>query len=247
MFKLADIHCHIIPYVDDGAYTIQEAEALVRMEIEQGVDVICFTPHLRAGMFESSDEKVQAEFVRLEELVKENGLPLTVYQSREYHFDKLFRSSLEQRKIRPLGNGNTVLIEFGSRHTREAMLDAVDLVKSAGFQPLIAHVERYFPVQQDLSFAKELVDSGAQLQIKAGSVLGKEGMRQKHLVMKLMKQDLVTVIGSDAHDTKVRTPDLLKCAQVLEKKISREYVDRVLRSNPLAILQHTDSSSEQKN
>ncbi len=247
MYKFADIHCHIIPYVDDGAYTMQEAVALLRLEYEQGTGVVCLTPHLRAGMFESSDEKVTEEYVKLRDLIEKENLPLTLYQSREYHFDKLFRTKLEQGSVRPLGNSKNLLVEFGGRHTGEAMIAAIQLVKSAGYEPVIAHVERYAPVQQDLSFAQVLVDNGAKLQINAGSVLGREGIRQKHLVAKLMKQDLVCAIGSDAHDCNVRTPDLGKCAEYLEKKMSREYADRLLRTGPLDILQHKDFPSEQRN
>lgn len=234
--ELTDLHCHIVPYVDDGAYTMEEAAALLRMEAEQGVRTICLTPHLRAGMFESSDEKILDQFEKLCAFVEKENLPLTLFHSREYHFDRLFRKRLEEGNVRPLGKKNYLLVEFGGRHSAQDMLSAVELVKAAGFYPLIAHVERYAPIAQDLNLASRLVEAGACLQINAGSVLGREGMKQKHLCAKLMKLDLVTAVGSDAHDTKIRRPELDACAAYLEKKIGRDYASRVLCSNPHDIL-----------
>lgn len=235
--ELADIHCHLMPYVDDGAYDEAESLALLKLEAAQGVRTICLTPHLRAGMFESSDEAIERQFALVQELVREAALPLRLYHSREYHFDRLFRSRLERGDLRPLGAGSCLLVEFGGRHSAEDMLDAVALVRDAGWRPLIAHVERYGPTQQDWTFAYELREAGALLQVNAGSVLGREGRRQKQLTKRLLQKELVSVIASDAHDVRVRTPELGLCARHIEKKFGRETAQRLLCDGPKAILQ----------
>jgi protein-tyrosine phosphatase len=234
---LADIHCHLMPYVDDGAYDRDECLELLKMEAAQGVRTICLTPHLRADMFESTDEMILEHFAMVRELVQEAELPLKLYHSREYHFDRVFRKRLASGQLRPLGEGNYLLVEFNGRHSAEEMLEAVAMVRSAGWQPLIAHVERYTPVHQDWTFADALMRSGACLQINAGSVLGREGLRQRLLCKKLLQKGLVHVIGSDAHDASVRKPELDACAQVLEKKYGRSLARELLCTNPLAILQ----------
>jgi len=234
--ELADIHCHLIPYVDDGAYDIDESRKLLKTEVEQGVRTICLTPHLRADMFETPEEEILRRFEQVRELVQEENLPLTLYHSREYHYDALFRQKLAEGAVRPLGEGNTLLVEFGRRHGEEEMLQAVETVLAAGFRPLIAHVERYRPTQNDWKFAYELIDAGAFLQINAGSVLGREGFHQKQLCKKLLQKELVAVIGSDAHDTRVRVPDLQDCRKILEKKYGPDTAKRLLSDKPLAIL-----------
>ena len=67
MNGIADIHCHIIPYVDDGALRMEEAKELLTMQIEQGVGTICCTQHLRHHMFETPDETIKEQFARLKE------------------------------------------------------------------------------------------------------------------------------------------------------------------------------------
>ena len=140
-FELADIHCHLMPYVDDGAYDEEESLELLKLEAAQGVGSICLTPHLRAEMFESSDETVAEHFALVQRLVEEAALALRLYYSREYHFDRIFRSRLESGNRRPLGQGKHLLVEFGGRHSAADMLEAVASVQEAGWKPLIAHVE----------------------------------------------------------------------------------------------------------
>ena len=236
MIELADIHCHLIPYVDDGAYEMEESEELLRTEVEQGVRTICFTPHLRQGMFETADEDILKRFDQVRAFVEEAGLPLLLYHSREYHYDELFRRRLEAGTVRPMGEGRTLLVEFGHRHGPGEMRHAVKLVQEAGYQPLLAHLERFDPIQKDPELAEELVSLGARIQVNAGSVLGREGFRQKRLCGKLIKKGLVYVIGSDAHDLRIRKPELKACADYMEKKTDRGTVSRLMCSHPLSIL-----------
>ena len=233
---LVDLHCHLMPYVDDGAYDEDECLELLRMEAAQGVRTICLTPHLRAEMFETSDEEIEKHFDLVLRLAEEAELPLELCHSREYHFDRILRDRLVKRSVRPLGAGNTILLEFGGKHSDVDILDAVKLVRRMGYTPLIAHVERTQPVQKDWNFAHKLLESGALLQCNAGSILGREGLRQKLLCRKLLQQKLPTVVASDAHDTSIRVPELERCAGYLEEKYGMDTARRLLSSAPRAIL-----------
>lgn len=233
---LVDLHCHLIPYVDDGAYNEEECLELLKQEAAQGVRTICMTPHLRADMFESTDEQVAEHFSMAEELAREAGFPLTLCYSREYHYDRLLRTRLQTKDLLPLGTGNTLLVEFGGREDEAEMLEALDRVRRAGYIPLIAHVERCLAIHEDWAFAHDLRGAGALLQINAGSVLGREGLRQKLLTRRLLQKNLVTVIASDAHDSEIRVPELGLCAAHLESKYGRGLAERLLRDNPMAIL-----------
>ena len=234
---LVDLHCHLMPFVDDGAYDEEESLELLRMEVSQGVRTICLTPHLRAEMFETTDEEILRHFELVCRLAEEAELPLTLYHSREYHFDRILRKRLMERRLRPLGEGSTILLEFGGRHGAEEIMDAVKLVRRMGYTPLIAHVERTQPLQKDWSFAHTLRESGALLQINAGSILGREGLRQKLLCRKLLQQGLPSVVASDAHDIRIRVPELDRCAGFLEEKYGRALARRLLCSAPRAILE----------
>lgn len=241
--ELIDIHCHLIPYVDDGAYDLDEAGELLEEEVRQGVRRICLTPHLRRGMFETTDEEIEKRFAQLQQLAAERQLPLWLYHSREYHADSLFRARLEEGRVRPLGEGDTLLVEFGYHFELAEMLSALQMVRLAGYRPLVAHVERYDAVQRDAALAQKLADAGAMLQLNAGSILGREGLRQKHLCARLIRQGLVRVVASDAHDLEQRKPELAACASHLERKYGRETAKRLLSVNPLGILTGSNANT----
>ena len=236
MLGIADIHCHVLPYVDDGAQHKQESMRLLKMQYQQGVRTICFTPHLRHGMFETPDEEIIYQFERLKERVGTLTRRVDFYLSREYFCDSAFIQKMEHGELIPYGNGNFILTEFSHGYTEQQIVDYINLVLQHGYRPLIAHVERYPALTESPTQIKELIAMGAKIQMNAGSILGKEGMRQAAWCRRLLKERLVHVIGSDAHDTEMRPPQLEKCANYLERKVGSDYTKQLMRFNPYKIL-----------
>lgn len=232
--RLADIHCHILPYVDDGAEHMEEMEKLLASAVEQGIEVICATPHLRHGMFESTDEEIIKQYHRACDFITEKNFPIRLFLSREYFCDDTVLERLRENKLIPMGSGNTILSEFSSRYSAVTIEGYLKKILDAGLTPLIAHVERYGCL--DESWIENFVHMGALIQINAGSVLGREGHLQKKLCWKLMRRDLVHVVATDAHDPDFRPNELGLCANKIEHKLGQAYAKKVLWDNPVEIL-----------
>lgn len=238
--ELADIHCHILPYVDDGAEHFEETEKLLAADVEQGISVVCATPHLRHGMFESTDDAVVRQYERTREYIETCELPVRLLLGREYYCDQHFMKLLEADKLIRLGEGSVVLTEFSSRYSFEKIRGYVERILETGLTPLVAHVERYPSVAVDTALVAELRGLGARIQINAGSVLGREGHTQKKFCYKLMRLGLVDAVASDAHDPEFRPQELLSCAKKIERKMGGEYAAEVMRTRPLEILNIQD-------
>ena len=243
MTKIVDLHCHILPYVDDGALRCEESDELLEMLFQQGVRVLCATPHLRKGMFETPDEEIQAQFADLLKRADRLGERMTLLLSREYHCDDLFRERLEAGNVLCMGAGNTVLMEFSSRHTFEDILSWVEGVRQRGYSPLIAHIERYPALNGSPEKVSALIQSGAKIQMNAGSILGREGFRQALWSKRLLKKSLVHVVASDSHDPELRPPELDACMKVLRKIVGRDDAMALLRDNPIKILSRIEGDS----
>lgn len=233
--RIIDIHCHILPYVDDGAVNLEEALALLQMEAQQGVTEICLTPHLRHKMFESSDEKILEKFFQLQDAAREQNIPIKLHLSREYYYDNKFREILREKKVIPMG-GDILLTEFSYSSDYRTLHTAAEEILSEGYVPLFAHIERYRAFQDDPDCGGPLVEMGVVLQMNADSIIGRDGRKTKHLCERLLKTGCIHVVASDAHDTENRIPNLRKCADYLEKKIGRVGTHRLIYENPLAIL-----------
>lgn len=231
---MIDIHCHLLPYVDDGANDLEEAVELLRLEAEQGVTALCVTPHLRLGMFETPDEKITAQYERLKGLAAEKGLQ--IFLSREYHWDELLAEKLGDRTLLPIGD-RTLLVEFSFRHSAAQMLEAAGQVRRCGYTPLIAHVERYPAATEEL--IRGLREAGALIQVNADAVLGYDGRALKRSTWDLLKAGLVDVIASDAHSPDERPPRLRECFAFLQKKLGEAQAGKLLLEKPEALLQAT--------
>lgn len=234
VLRLADIHCHILPYVDDGAEHMEQAEILLASAVDQGIRVICATPHLRQGMFESADEEIVRQYRRVRGYIQEQGLPIQLFLSREYFCDDSFLKRLSENKLIPMGLGKTILSEFSGRYSAEKIEGYLKRILEAGWTPLIAHVERYRSLDEDR--IRGFVEMGAKVQINAGSVLGREGRWQKKLCWFLLRHDLVHAVASDAHDPIYRPNELGLCARKIEHKLGQARAQRVLWDSPREIL-----------
>lgn len=244
MTNLVDIHCHILPYVDDGAMRVEESDRMLEMQFAQGVRTICLTPHMRKGFFETSDDVVIERFYQLNEHIKKLKIPIRVFLSREYFCDSLFAEKLMRGDVICLGEGKHLLMEFSQSSSEESIYSYVRLAMECGGIPLIAHVERYPVLWQSTELVSGLVEMGAKIQINAGSVLGREGFKEASYCKKLIKQGLVHVVASDAHDPEYRPPELSKCAKFIAKKYGNAYAKRLMCINPLAILTDTEGEIE---
>ena len=241
MTKLVDLHCHILPYVDVGALRTEESDVLLDMMFRQGVRVLCATPHLRKGMFETPDQEIRVQFSDLLKRVAQRGFPMRLFLSREYHCDDLFREHLEARRVLCMGTGNTLLIEFSHLHSYDTMRAWVSDLRDLGYRPLIAHAERYPALTGSPERVSALIDMGAKIQMNAGSILGREGFRQASWSRRLLKEGLVFIVASDSHDPIDRPPELEACANYLRKKVGETYMQALLRDNPIEILTTTST------
>ncbi len=245
MSKMIDLHCHILPYVDDGASDLEEALYILREQQRQGVEMLCLTPHCRQGMFETPDEEIIRQYERLCKLWTEQGEKMKLFLSREYHWDGATREKVKKREILRMGSRRGILLEFSNRHSVWDMQEAIRFVRMEGYQPLIAHVERYGALSYKTEQAERLYRCGARLQVNAGSILGHEGMKQKRFAMELLKTGMIYAVASDTHDTEVRPTKLKECRDFCVRKLGGAATDKLFYQEPLNILGIKETKHEQ--
>lgn len=238
MRGMVDIHCHILPDVDDGAEGEKEAVQLLKSEYVNGVSDVILTPHYRPGIFETSEAVIERQFRKMERYVatRMKG-KLNIYLGCEYHRDSHMIFDLREGKRPTLANSKYVLVEFSSIHGYSVIRKQIYDLVNAGYKPIIAHIERYGCIVNEPTAIKELIALGAELQITSGAVLGSDGWATKWFCRKLLKKQLVHYIASDAHNMNTRPVDLGKCAEFVEKKYGKSYAEKIFIDNPKKIIQ----------
>lgn len=236
MLGLYDIHCHLLPGVDDGAESIEETMKMLEMEYEQGVRTIFATPHFRRQMFEPPMEKVLEAYALVKERANHIGNGMEIYLGCEFHVNMDMVNALRYGARPTLAGSPYVLTEFSGAAECDYVRERILNLLSNGFIPIIAHIERYPNVMKNIDFIGQLSDMGARISVNAESILGHEGFSIKRFCKKIIKLDLLDFIGTDAHGANHRVPQLGACADYLIKKYGSDYVKRILKENPEEIL-----------
>lgn len=239
--EIIDIHCHVLPKVDDGSSSMEETMEMFRIAACEGIVKMIATPHYKAGRSNVSVDGISKRIEQLQQLIDEEGLGIELLPGNEILYFNDLTEELEAKQIRTLCDSNYVLIEFLPGDSYKRIRNAVDELVGGGYIPVIAHVERYECLVKDRNLTRELAVLGAKIQINAGSVAGNHGWKIKKYVCQLLKEQLVDYIGTDAHDMKNRKPEMSKCIAVLtKKKVEPSYITAITHDNAMKIIEKRD-------
>lgn len=242
---MIDIHTHILPMLDDGAKSVEQALDMLVMAYEDGIDDVVLTPHMaRVYGFDNPGSKTRDYFKDLKRIVKHEGILIRLHLGMEYLYTS--KESFEKRRndIVTLNDSNTLLCEFFFDCPKETVIEAVDVITSYGYNVMIAHPERYECIQSDLNVAFTIKEKGAYLQMNVGSIFGFYGKRAQRCVYELLDENLIDVVGSDAHDHKYRTPLLKDGYEVIANEYGHRRAEKLFYENAHKILFEEEGKDE---
>ncbi len=236
MKGLYDIHCHILPGVDDGSRSMEESLWMLNKEYNEGVRHVILTPHFRYDMFEPHMNIVTRQFMQLRRAamnIGEDGMRL--YLGCELHSSMDMVECLRKGHRLTMAGSRYVLVEFSNGDEKSYIQERIRSLLMNGFIPIIAHVERYKATRNDIGFLTELRDMGACIQVNADTISGLDGFGAKTFARKVMKAGLLDFVGSDGHRQTERIPEIGKCVEKMEKTMGSEYVKNIFIRNPRKI------------
>ena len=233
-----DIHCHILPGVDDGSPDMETSLEMLRIAEKDGISHMILTPHHKPMHHNVSPGHNVAYRKELQEKARQQGIGVKLFSGNEIYYSDETKDQLERGEICSLAGSDYVLVEFHPTNPYKAIHNAMYQVQAAGFIPIVAHVERYSDILSHSSYVEELVEMGCYIQVNANSILGKYGLGVAHFTKKLLKQELVHFVATDAHDTGRRSPKLSECRGYVEKKYGRDYADKLFMVNPANVIRN---------
>lgn len=232
---MIDIHCHLLPLVDDGAKDMDTALLMARMAVESGVDTIVATPHCNlpnesVKNYRSAELSTRVQDLQ-EEIVKA-GLPLTVLPGAEVMCTPDVPELLRRGKLPTLADSNYLLVEFFFDEDLTYMDDMLFAIAAEGVTPVIAHPERYEAVQQMPMIVNRWFHEGMVIQVNKGSILGRLGRHAERTAAWILARGLAHAVASDAHGTWERTPQMNRILEYLEEEYDPDYAKILLEDNP---------------
>ncbi len=229
----ADVHCHILFGVDDGASNEAEMYSMLDAAYESGVRLLCATPHCNPEMFKRLPDAEAEAFSLLREYVKGKYPDMKLFKANEVFVHSDLPSAVVEQGVGIFPDGNTVLIEFYPDRSARQIETTVMLMMQLGYTALIAHVERYSALKKsDIENLKEL---GALISVNAESIVGASGRYAQKTVNKLLSLGLVDVVASDSHSKKTFSR-LVEAYELLERKYEPGWLDELFFENPKELL-----------
>lgn len=234
-----DLHSHIAWDVDDGIKTKEDAIKALEQAKEDGIVGICSTPHVICGKTDTN--AFQNILLRQQELMEiAKAMGVYIYSGAEMFMNIDFLDSLDNGIFQTLNESRYMLVEFDlSRdiHYISYIDEYLDELFCRGFIPIIAHVERFFPMGLDMEMIENWLDMGCLLQTNRTSLMGFQGKVIQRNAHHLVKNKMIHLVASDTHRTVGNRIEKLSDAyQVVIKLTDTEYADQLFLRNPLIIL-----------
>lgn len=220
MVGLIDLHAHVLPGLDDGPATLEEALALLRAIAAQGVRVVVATPHGADGRYNAVAPRVLEQTAALQQAADEAGLGVRILPGMELLLGPDLVGGLRRGELLPLANTRWVCVElprapypfYADRAFYELML--------AGYRPVLVHPERNPGIQRRPEIMADLADRGVVGMITAGSLLGYHGPEARRLAEEFLRAGYAPLVASDAHGLH-RRPPLLPQALAVAREFGK--------------------------
>jgi len=233
---MIDLHCHMLPGLDDGAPDLATALAMARMFAADGVTHVACTPHILPGVYHNTGGEIRAAVGAFDAELRNQGIDLAVFPGADAHMTPAFIHGLRSGHIPTLGASRYVLIE-PPHHTVPQRIEQFFFdILVAGYVPILTHPERLRWINDHYAIMQRLAAHGVWMQLTAASVTGAFGKNARYWAERMLDEGLVHILASDAHDVHRRIPNLSRGRDAAAKRLGDVEARHLVITRPWGIL-----------
>ena len=230
---MIDIHCHILPEVDDGPKSWETAEAMCRMAAQDGITHMVATPHANDRYFYDRDY-LNNLLRRLQQRIGETP---RLSLGCDFHLSyENMQSALDAPEKFCIGNSHYLLVEFNNFSIPAQLDDWLSLMVAREITPIVTHPERNPILQKSEERILQWVEMGCAVQVTASALTGSWGDRAHEAAQSLLKKKAAHFLATDAHDISRRPPVLSRARNIVAKSFGEEFARELVESNPAAVV-----------
>lgn len=212
-FLGVDIHSHLIPGIDDGVPDLETSLTCLRSFEEMGYKKVITTPHILRDYYPNNSDNIRQGLEELRQAMADTDLTIQIDAAAEYLIDDHFVSLLQANKLMTFGP-NYVLVELSFANAPMNLDDIIFQIQTKGYQPILAHPERYSYMKDQIDRFRKLKEQGCMFQLNLLSLVGNYGSRAQQQAKQLLDESLIDFVGSDLH----RVRDAEKLTQLLQSR-----------------------------
>ncbi len=212
-----DMHSHVLPGIDDGAQTVEDSIVLIQKMMDLGIKKIIATPHIMADLYQNTPETINASLEVLKAKLAEERMDIDISAAAEHLFDELFEKRIDEGTLLTMGD-NYVLFELSFVSKPPRLIEIVKKMRANGYNPILAHPERY--AYLTMKEYVEIREWGSLLQLNTNSICGYYGREAKQAAEQLIDAQLVDFISSDMHHP--------RHAEAFENTLKEPYLKKLI-------------------
>jgi protein-tyrosine phosphatase len=232
---MVDLHAHILPGIDDGAANLEESLAICEMAYQDGIRTIVATPH--AGKYPNTKEIILTKTEELKAKVIANNIGINILFGSDCQLQADIFSLVDAKQALTINNSRYLLLDIPYFLMPPNIGRILEGLVRKGVIPIIGHPERCLQVQEDNSILREVVKSGAVVQITASSLTGKMGKKAEETAISALKNGLTHIIATDTHGINKRPPVLSQAVEIASKLIGKDAALAMVTTLPQAIIE----------
>ncbi|MEI8189214.1 MAG: CpsB/CapC family capsule biosynthesis tyrosine phosphatase [candidate division NC10 bacterium] len=234
---MIDLHCHILPGIDDGSRSWDESVEMARIAAADGITDIGATPHITPGLYDNTTASISALVSEVANRLATAGIPIRPHVGADVRVEPNLVNGVETDTIPVLGDRIRYLVaELPSQMMPPNIRELIYALQLRQIIPIITHPERHASMQQDPGLLRQLVEAGALAQVTAGSLTGEFGPVARRVANKMLKRNLIHLIATDAHGAAKRRPVLTVSLAAAAAIVGEEAARLMVLDTPRAIL-----------
>ncbi len=237
---MIDLHCHMLPKIDDGPKSLEESITMAKIAVNDGIKILACTPHIYQGIYNNTAEKIKKATLAFQKVLDEEKIPLTLVYASDTHIHPNLIEEIRSGKV-PTFNGGRYLLLEPTHHIAPLNFEGyVVKMLEEGFVPIITHPERLTYIEKFYHVMTRLIQKGAWMQITASSFSGRFGELAKRYAFRFLVEGKIAILASDAHSIKHRPPILSEALAIATHILGEEEARRLVIDRPSAILNNID-------
>ncbi|AQA16890.1 capsular biosynthesis protein [Halioglobus japonicus] len=236
---MIDLHCHMLPGIDDGARDLESALRMAELAVADGITMTACTPHIYPGLFENTHAGIREAVASFREELKKANIPLELTYGADIQVVPDLVRGLQDGTLPSLNSSRYFLFEPPHHVPLPRMADLIHNALLAGYVPVITHPERLTYIESDFDKFVGVARAGAWIQLTGGSLLGRFGPRVKKIAERFLEEGYTHLLASDGHNLKNRTPELREARDAAALIVGEEEADRLVQGRPAAIIANT--------
>lgn len=241
---MIDLHCHLLPEIDDGAKSLEMSLTMARLAVAEGITTTACTPHIYPGVFENEGPDIRRRVDLLADHIREAGIPLSITHGADIQIVPELVAGLRSGRMATLNGSRYFLFEPPHVVVPQAFSHLIFDSLSSGYIPVITHPERlHWLTEEYYGWFADAVYEGAWIQITADAVTGRFGKNARRWAERFLDDGLVHILATDGHDDIQRPPCLGDGLRAAERWVGAAEAQRLVLDRPRAIFENQDPES----